>query len=300
MRTKTPLVWIILFELIAVTAAAQSPTSPPVTRTDNVTEELHGVKIADPYRWLEDQNSSETRGWIEAQNKYTQSVLSTLSGRDRIRAQVEQVLKVDTISAPTERGGRYFFTARRGDQAQAVVYVRLGVNAPDKVLLDPNTMSTDQTVSVAPLGISRDGRMMAYGVRQGGEDEVTVHFLNIDSGKDLPDQMPRARYSGMAIKPDRSGLYYSKFTAGLPGLYYHALGTDPASDQKLLGDGLAPADFIGPNVSRDGHYLTITISHGSSGDNVKVYIKDLRRDGPIVPIVDEVPARFQATVEGDH
>jgi prolyl oligopeptidase len=300
MHSKILLTCIALLGAFCAAAIAQTPNSPPPTKIDNITETIHGVTITDPYRWLEDQNSPQTRAWIDSENQYTQSVISTVPGRDQIHQQVEKLLKVDTISPPSERGGRYFFTARRGDQAQAVMYVRQGLNGKDEVLLDPNSMSADHTVSVAPLGISRDGRMMAYGVRQGGEDEVTVHFLNIDTRKDLSDIMPRARYSGMAIKLDRSGLYYSKFTSGLPGLYYHAMGSESASDPKILGDSLGPSDFIGPSVSRDGRYLTITIGHGSSEDNVKIYIKDLQSDGPIIPIVDDIPARFQGTVESGH
>ena len=295
------LLTVVLALGICLTAAmAQRPSAPPATRTDNVSETIHGVTLTDPYRWLEDQNSAETRAWIDSENRYTQSVISELPGRDQIHQQVEKLLKVDTVSPPTERGGRYFFSARRGEQAQAVLYVRQGPGGKDEPLLDPNSMSADHTVSIATQGLSRDGRLLAYGIRQGGEDELTVHFLDVDSRKELPDLLPRARYSGMTFKLDRSGVFYSKFSGGLPGLYYHAMGSDPAADPRMMGDGLGPADFIGPNVSRDGRYLTITVGHGSSGNDVKVYIKDLQSDGPIRPIVDDIKARFQPTEEGGH
>jgi prolyl oligopeptidase len=300
MRVKRVPISITLLGIIASTLMAQSRTTPPPTKVDNVTETVQGVTIPDPYRWLEDQNSPETRAWVEAQNQYTQSKLTAVPARGQIHRQVEKLLKVDTIGPPTERGGRYFFSARRAEQPQPVVYIRRGLNAKDEVLLDPNSMSPDQTVSIAPMAISEDGALYIYGVRRGGEDEVSVHFLDVDSKKDLSDSMPRARYSGVAIKPDKSGIYYSKFTEGLPGLYYHAMGADSGADAKIFGDGLTQADFISPEVSWDGQYLTIFVNHGSSGDNTKVYIKDLQKDGPITAIVDDIASRFQGEVEGNH
>src|SRR5215813_8326333 len=109
-------------------AFGQESKSPPVTRVDNVTETLHGVTITDPYRWLEDQNSPETRAWINAQNEYTASIIGTLPMRDRIHARLTQLLKVDSVSAPIARGGRYFFSKRRADQNQSVIYLRNGIN----------------------------------------------------------------------------------------------------------------------------------------------------------------------------
>src|SRR5215472_5862908 len=136
---------VVLFALIV---PAQSHKSPPVARVDNVTETIHGVQITDPYRWLEDQNSPETRAWIDAENDYTQSVFSSLPGRDQIHQRLEKLLKIDTIFAPRVRGGRYFFSKRRADQNQPVFYMREGANGKDQVLLDPNTMSPDGSISI--------------------------------------------------------------------------------------------------------------------------------------------------------
>ena len=124
---------------------AQEHKARPATRVDKVTETLHGVTITDPYRWLEDQNSAETRAWINSQNEYTASRLGSLPFRDRIRERLTQLLKIDTISVPIARGGRYFFSKRRADQNQSVIYVRNGLAGKDEVLIDPNTMSADQT-----------------------------------------------------------------------------------------------------------------------------------------------------------
>ena len=143
---------------------------PPDTRTELLVETLHGVEIADSYRWLEDQDAPETRAWIDQQNAYTDSVLTGLPGREALESVVARVLQVDAISLPNERDGRYFHSKRRADQDLSVVYVREGVEAEDRVLIDPHPMSPDHTVSVSLLDISQDGRLVVYGVRAGGVD----------------------------------------------------------------------------------------------------------------------------------
>src|SRR5689334_2720163 len=178
---------------------AAAKLTPPPTRTDNVVETLHGVKITDPYRWLEDQNSPETRAWINAQNEYTSSVLGALPFRNKIRERLTQLLKVDTINTPIAKEGRYFVSKRRADQNQAVIYVRNGLAGKDEVLLDPNTMSPDNSISVQIQDISTDGKLLAYGIRQGGEDEVSVSLLDVDTRKNIADRLPKGRI-GVSLK----------------------------------------------------------------------------------------------------
>ncbi|MDT5123855.1 MAG: prolyl oligopeptidase [Acidobacteriota bacterium] len=273
--------------------------APPKTRTDNVTETINGVTITDPYRWLEDQNSPETRAWIDAQNKYTQSVIGALAGRDRISHRLEELLKIDVISTPTARGGRYFFSKRRADQNQFVLYVR--ENGKDEVLVDPNAMSKDQTTSVSLFDVSEDGKLICYGIREGGADETTGVLLDVETRKELPDRFPKARYFGISIKPDKSGLYYTRYdNATGSHVFYHAMGTDVAQDAEIFGKGYTPTEIISPEVSRDGRYLTIFVNHGSAGKKVEVYAQDLEKKGPITPIVNDLDATFGGTVEGDH
>jgi len=295
----------ILFAIVVIASGAyicfaQEHKAPPATRVDNVTETLHGVTITDRYRWLEDQNSPETRAWINAQNEYSASVLGSLPFRGRIRERLTQLLKIDTITAPVARGGRYFLYKRRADQNQAVIYVRDGLNGKDEVLLDPNPMSADQTTSVQIQDISADGKLMVYGVRQGGEDEVTISLLDVDSRKELADRLPRGRI-GVSLKPDKTGFYYSRFTNNVGGrVYYHAMGTDPARDIEVFGKGYGPEVFVGANVSPDGHYLFLVASRGSSGDKTELYFQDLRTNGPITTIVNDVDAGFSTDIAGDH
>lgn len=299
-RRSPILLTLVLIATAACIALAQEHKSPPATRVDNVTETLHGITITDPYRWLEDQNSPDTRAWINAQNEYSASVLGSLPNRSRIRDRLTQLLKIDTISPPFARGGRYFLAKRRADQNQAVIYVRTGLNGKDEVLLDPNTMSADQTTSVQIQDISQDGKLLVYGLRQGGEDEVAVSLLDVDARKELADHLPKGRI-GVSLKPDKTGFYYSRFTNNVGGrIYYHAIGSDPAKDNEIFGKGYGPQVFVGANVSPDGHYLVLVASHGSAGDKTELYFQDLATNGPITPIVNDIDAGFTADVAGDH
>ncbi|HSE38303.1 MAG TPA: prolyl oligopeptidase family serine peptidase [Blastocatellia bacterium] len=299
-RKLTALLGLTLFALNGILCIAQEHKTAPTTRVDSVTETLHGVNITDPYRWLEDQDSPETRAWIKAQNEYTAATLGSLPIRGRIRERMTQLLKIDTISSPFARGGRYFLSKRRADQNQAVIYVRHGLSGKDEVLLDPNTMSADQLTSVQIQDISADGKLLVYSVRRGGEDEVTISLLEVDSRKEIADRLPKGRIS-VSLMPDKTGFYYSRFTNNVGGrIYYHAMGSDPAKDTEVFGKGYGPQVFVGANVSPDGRYLFLMASHGSAGDKAELYFQDLKTKGPIMPIVNDINAGFSASVAGDH
>jgi prolyl oligopeptidase len=277
---------------------AQTPVykKPPPTRTDNVKEVLHGVEIVDPYRWLEDQWSPETRAWIEAQNEYTDSILGSLPGREQLERRLSELMKIETIGMPTERGGRYFYRKRRPDQDLFVYYVRDGLNGTERVLLDPHGMSPDNTVSVNIQDISRDGKLVVYGIRQGGEDEIAMKMLDVDSGSLLPDSLPKARYYGISLKPDKSGYYYTRREEEGPRLYYRPMGSGPDSEKLIFGEKIGRQQFINARVSDDGRWLLITVTHGWSKN--ELYLQDLAAGGEIVPVVTGVKARFSGRIEG--
>jgi prolyl oligopeptidase len=299
-RSTAILMLVLLLTKPGFVVSAQEHKAPPMTRTDNVTETIHGVTLTDPYRWLEDQDSPDTRAWIKSQNEYSASVLGELPFRNRIRERLTQLLKIDTISPPFAKGGRYFLSKRRADQNQSVIYVRNGLNGKDEVLLDPNTMSADQTTSIGIQDVSPDGKLMVYSVRQGGEDEVTISILDVDTRKDLPDHLARGRY-GVSLKPDKTGFYYSRFTNNVGGrIYYHAMGTDTAKDVEVFGKEYGPAVGVFGGVSPDGHYLLLFASHGSAGDKTEIYFQDLRTNGPITTIVNDIDAGFSPDIAGDH
>lgn len=279
--------------------SAQEHKSPPKTRTDNVTETLHGLKVNDPYRWLEDQNSAETRKWLEEQIDYAHSVLGSVGGRERIKQRLEELMKVDLITPPVVAGTRYFITRRHADQNQSVIYMREGLEGKDEVLIDANTMSADQTTSVVMLDVSDDGKLLAYGIRRGGEDEMTVSFLDVDSRKDLPDQLPKARYFSVSIKPDKSGVYYTRFSPSIGSrVLYHTLGKDSASDEEIFGSAYGPVQIISAELSEGGKHLIISVAHGSSADHVEIFYQDIEERGPITPIVTDVKARFSGSIQG--
>jgi len=271
---------------------------PPATKVEQVKDDYHGTEVVDPYRWLEDQQSPATRAWIDAQNKYTESLLDIWPGRGELKRRVAALLKIDRLDVPTERNGRLFFTNRRADQEQAVLYARKAPKAPDEVLVDPNPLSSDHTVSVTLEAESDDGTLVAYGLRQGGKDEVTVHFLDVDKHTELTDVLPEALYSAIAIKPDKSGLYYAR-EGKTPRVFYHAMSTDAAKDQLIFGGGLGEDKGLGVELSEGGRYLIIHVWHGSAADQTEIYEQDLQAPGPIKPIVNDIVARFSGQVGGD-
>ncbi|MFZ0520152.1 MAG: prolyl oligopeptidase family serine peptidase [Candidatus Acidiferrales bacterium] len=291
---------LLIASVTAVNAQDAKPKCPPPARVDDVKETIHGTVVSDPYRWLEDQTSPETRAWIDAENACTQSVLAPLPGQDAIARQLGELIKVDTINLPTERGGKYFYSRRAAVADLFVLYMRRGAHGAEEVLVDPSTMSTDHTTSVTFEGFTDDGKLVAYGVRKGGEDEVAIHFLDSDTRKELPDVLPRARYlSGISFKSDKSGVFYSKLTADGPRAYHHAMGASASQDAKIFGDGYGPDKILGVSVSQDGRYALFTVFYGSACDKSEVYVQDLKTGGPIVPIVNTVDGCFQGDIADD-
>jgi prolyl oligopeptidase len=301
---------LLLFSLLLALAAPvfagdnASTTSavpaPPKTTINDVKELLHGTEIVDPYRWLEDQNSAETRAWIDAQNAYTDSLIAKYPGRDALRQQLNGLIKIDSLSAPTVRGGRYFVSKRSADQDQFALYVRNGIDGKDEVLVDPLPLSPNHTITVGALSFTQDGKLMGYFLREGGADEVTPHLLDVDTRQQLSDVFPKARYSGFSILNDRSGIYYTLQTAQGPRVYFHKMGADLATDGEIFGKGYGPEKIISSSVTEDNHYLLITVSHGSAADHTELYFKDLVRNGPIVTLVKDFPAVFFGQIAADH
>ena len=280
--------------------AALMQAQPPKTKVQPVTETIHGVSITDPYRWLEDQNSPKTRAWIDAQMKYTESTLAALPQRERIRKRLAELMKIDVMGMPGVRNGRYFFSGRRADQDQSVIYLRQGPAGEDVMLVDPNAMSKDHTISAGIAAVSRDGRTLGYTLRQGGEDEETVTWMDVDTRKILPDAFPRARYSGFALKRDASGIYYAVQKNDGPRVYYHAMGTPVADDKLVFGEKYGPGEYIDAGISNDGRWLTLTISIGASADKTEVWVQDLASANPPMPIVTGIDARFTPDLQDNR
>jgi prolyl oligopeptidase len=285
---------------LALPALCDVPNGPPKARRDNLHETIHGVSIADPYRWLEDQKSPETRAWVEAESAYTQKFLDELPGRKLLRKRFAELLKIDTVSAPVACEGRYFFTKRLANQDLSIIYVRQGINGRDEVLVDPHPMSADHMVSVSMQDVTRDGKLLAYGVRHGGEDEVSVVFLDVDTRKPLADHLPRARYMGLSLKDDKSGVYYSIHEKAGPRVFYHAMGTDLSKDVLLFGKGYGPDKIVSAQLSENGKHLLYTVFYGSAARKTEVYYQPADVTAKIVPVVNQIEARFFGQFIGDR
>jgi prolyl oligopeptidase len=278
-------------------ACASVAQTPPATRTDDASDTMHGVIVRDPYRWLEDQESPETRRWIEAETRYTRSVVDALVGRDQIAARLTQLTRLDVYGVPTERNGEYFFSRRKADQDQGAIYHRHGLHGADEVLVDANVLDPTHRTSVGIETVSRDGTLLLYRVRKGGEDEIEVHFLDVPSRHELPFVMARARYESLSITPDKSRVYYTRITPEGPRAYCRVVSAD-GSEQEIFGKQFGSDRYMSVFVSEDGKYLVIVVARGDNQS--KVYLQNLAANGPIAPIVDDIDAAFDPVMAGDR
>jgi prolyl oligopeptidase len=287
----------------ATVAAAQEHSNnsvcPPPTRKDATVETLHGVSIPDPYRWLEDQDSPETRAWIEAENRCTAAVLTVLPGRELITKRLSDLQKTDSFTVPLGRSGDYFFTKRAADQDLFVLCRRHGLEGADEILLDPQGLSPDHSTSISLMGVSADASLVAYGVRVGGQDEITIHFLETKTRRDLPEQLPQANYYAVDFEPSSRALYYARTTPEGPRVFHHVIGTPSTSDPEIFGKGFGPEKIITAQVSQDGRDLLITVVYGSGSTRTELYFKDLRSgsDTPVRPVVNDTDSLFFGEVQ---
>jgi prolyl oligopeptidase len=272
---------------------------PPKTRVDNVEDKYGKTMVVDPYRWLEDQDSKETRAWIEVQDKCTETALGKLPGRDAIARRLTELYRIDSYGLPEEHAGRYFFTKRLAGQDLAQICMRRTANAADEVLVDPLPWSADHSVSAVIEKVSKDGKFLYYGRREGGQDEVTVHVLDIEAHKDLPDVLPSADYGSVEPTNDHTGIYYAKATPEGPRAYYHATGTDPAGDKLLFGDKLDKEKELAVELSEDNFYIYYLVIFGAGSEKTEVYLQNLKEHGPIVPVVNDLNSLFWTAWAGN-
>ena len=293
---------LILAAGLAAAAAGQAapPAAkcPPQARVDNVTDTYGTTVVADPYRWLEDQKSPETRAWIDAEDACTDAALSKIPGRDAIAQRLTDLYHNDEYSLPIERAGRYFFTKRTAGQDLSLIYMRTGRTGLDEVIVDPLTWSKDHSVSATLDAVSRDGTLVFYGRREGGQDETTLHVLDLKTHRDLPDVLPSANYFAVMPTPDDRGVYYAKATPDGPRAYFHAMGADPAQDQMIFGKDLGKDKILTVDLSDDGAYLAYTVIYGSGSEKSALYLQNVKDHGPIVTVVDDINSQFYEALAG--
>jgi len=262
----------------------------PVSEAKAVAEAIQGVTITDPYRWLEDQNSPETREWINRENAYTDAVLAYLPDKARFAQRIESLLSTDQMSFPIVRNGRYFFTKRPAGQDLFSIYKRESANGPDILLIDPAPMNPKHTTNVGIEAVSDDGKTLSYYVRQGGADETEVRFYDADSRRDLGLPLNMARYFGVSLTPDGRTVYFTRYTTKQQHVYRRAVtGGD---EQPLFGEGYGADKLVSSGISDDGKYLLINVSYGAAAKKSEIYVKDLAAEGPIRTVVNDLDARF--------
>jgi prolyl oligopeptidase len=283
--------------LLTLTGSADEPrlTYPPTTRGDQV-DDYHGTKVADPYRWLEDdvRKSSQVRAWVEAENQVTNAYLQTIPERDRIRERLTELWNYEKYSAPSKVAGRYFYSKNDGLQNQSVLHTQDRLDGPSRVLLDPNQWSKDGTVALAGMAISDDARYLAYAVAEAGSDWQSWRVLDVASGKPLGDDLKWVKFSGAAWTRDGRGFFYGRFDEPSKEaqyqslnlnqrLMYHRLGTPQAEDVLVYRRPDHPKWVFRSRVSEDGRYLIITISQGTDA-RYRITYRDL--DEPYAQPVD--------------
>ncbi|HKC63302.1 MAG TPA: prolyl oligopeptidase family serine peptidase [Pyrinomonadaceae bacterium] len=272
----------------------------PVARKSDQVDDYNGTKVADPYRWLEDLDSPETKAWVEAENKLTFSYLNQIPERAWIKSRLTELWNYERFGTPFKEGGRYFYTKNSGLQNQSVLYTVDSLDAQPRLLLDPNTLSTDGTVALSGLRISHNGKLMAYGLAASGSDWTEWHVRDVDTGKDMPDTIKWVKFSNAAWTFDDKGFFYSRYDEPVSGnklaavneyqkLYYHRLGTQQSDDMLVYSsnDEKQKRWTYRAFVTDDGRYMILNLSPGASSEN-RVYYKDLQaKDAPLVKLLDE-------------
>ncbi len=289
--------------VVNATLEAQSPLHYPVARKSDQSDSYFGTTVADPYRWLEDTDSPETQQWIAAQNALTQQYLEAIPERASIKEQLTRVWNYPKYAVPVKRGKDYFIVENSGLQNQGVLYVQRGLKGVRKVVLDPNTLSTDGTVALGTWDATENGKYLAYAVAAAGSDWEQIRVRDVERGVDLPDTLKWVKFSGIAWTKDHKGFFYSRFDEPTSGnamlakntgqkLFYHRLGEPQAKDQLVLERPDHPQWGITATVSDDGEYVIIYISDGTNPNN-RIFFIDLgsagkpKIDNPLVTLIDD-------------
>lgn len=283
---------LVLFALLLAGCQSADETAEemgltyPATRKDQTADEYFGIKVDDPYQWLENDTSVETAAWVKAQNAVTFDYLKKIPYRDKIARRYEEIFNYPKVANPRKVGAYFIIEKNNGLQNQNVVYYREGKEGEEKVLIDPNTLSADGTVSISLMGASRDDRYVAYLWQEAGSDWARIKVRELATNTDLPDELNWVKFSGASWWKD--GFFYSRYpepTAGteLSGkneyhsVYYHKLGTPQSEDELIFSDMDHPRRFHSFSVTEDSKYGILTISEGT--DNFETWYKDLEAGG---------------------
>lgn len=286
----------VMLPFVAEAQLSNTPKTPmiyPETKKENVKDTYFGTTVTDPYRWLEDDRSEETKLWVEAQNAVTKEYLAKIPYRNDIKERLKKLLNYEKYSQPFKEGGYTYYYKNTGLQNQSVLYRQKEGGEPE-VFLDPNTFSKDATSSLAGVNFSKDGSMVAYQVSDGGSDWTKVIVLKASDKSVVGETLTDVKFSGIAWQGN-NGFYYSSYDKPAEGsqlsgltqyhkLFFHQLGTAQKEDQLIFGGDKTPRRYIGAGLTEDERYLIISAANSTSGN--ELYLKDLKaKDGAIVPVV---------------
>lgn len=289
---------------IAAEPTSGSPLKYPIARRDSHVDDYHGEKVADPYRWMEQLDSPETRAWVKSEAELTDSYLEKVPVRKLLKKRLTQLLDFEKFGMPFHAGKHYFYSHNSGLQPQSDLMMTDGLEGKPTIAFSPNLLP--KGVAMAGYVASLDGKLLAYGLSQGGSDWTEWHFRDLKSGKDLPDVLRWTKYYHPVFAPDGKSVYYSAFPAPAAGeelrvrdlndaIYYHALGTEQSSDRKVYACAEHPDWQFAPHLTRGGHWLVVTAGEGEVGDKglENVYALDLKaKDGKVQTLVEGFEAEY--------
>ncbi|MBL4709806.1 MAG: S9 family peptidase [Flavobacteriales bacterium] len=265
----------------------------PEVRKDSISDDYFGTLVEDPYRWLENDTSTETANWVKGQNEVTFDYLNQIPYREAIEERLTELWNYEKVGTPFKQGDYYFMYKNDGIQNQSVLFFQKGLDGEQKILLDPNTMSEDGTTSLNGMGFSKDDKYMAYGISKAGSDWVEIHVMDLETQRLLDDKVNWVKFSGINWYKD--GFYYSSYDQPTEGsdysgkneyhkVYYHKIGTTQADDQLVYEDKENAQRNAGSGVTKDEEYLIITTSESTNGNSLMV--KNLEKAGGFVSLVD--------------
>ena len=278
----------------------------PPTPPEPLVETLHDTEVADPYRWLEDADSPRVQEWTDRQNEFTQQVLEANPEREALRARLTELFSIGTLLPPGPRrrpdgSWRYFYQRREGNQNQPILYWRDGVHGADHLLIDPAAFSEDGTSALDWWLPSPDGSLLVYGISHHGDEKSTLRIRVVDTGEELPDEIPHTRYASIAWLPDGSGFYYTRYPE--PGTvpageedywrkaYFHHLGDDWRADPEVFGAGRAREEMLSLAISPEGRWLAVSAYLGWSRSDVYLLDRTAPEAG-FVPVAEGMDALF--------
>ncbi len=285
-----------------VTQQMIKSTNYPVARKSDQVDDYHGTKVADPYRWLEDLDSQETRNWVEEENKLSFGFLEAIPARASIKARLTKLWNYEKYGTPFKEGNRYFYTRNSGLQNQSVLYTVTALDGQPNVVIDPNMLSTDGTVALSGMSVSDDGKLLAYSLSASGSDWQEWKVRDVESGKDLADDLKWVKFSGVSWTRDGKGFFYSRYdepksdslrvTNYFQKLYYHELGS-PQSADVLIYERPDQKDWLfDGKVTEDGNYLITTVSQGTDV-KTRIYYRDLKAGAAsVVKLLDDFDAAY--------